>query len=81
MEDKKVIQKVCFCSEDDRHRGAVEVLELHVDGKRTIGMRLVVGHRSVPLPRNRIQEVITALEQGAEKASVAYSNIIEELNQ
>jgi hypothetical protein len=81
MEDKKVIQKVHFCPEDDRHRGAVEVLELTVEGKRTIGMRLTVGHRSVPLPRNRISEVIEALQKGAEEASAAYMNIIEELNQ
>lgn len=81
MEDKKVIQKVHFCLGDERHRGAVEVLELVVEGKKTIGMRLTVGHRSVPLPRNRIPEVVEALQQGAEEASTAYMNIIEELNQ
>lgn len=80
MDDKKIIHKSYFCPEDERHRGAVEVLELTVDGKKTVGMRLTVGTRYVPLPRNRVPEVIEALQKGAEAASAAYIRIIEELN-
>jgi hypothetical protein len=81
MADIKVLASEDFCANDTRYAGAVEVLEVATDGTRTIGLRLRVGNKYVPLPRSRITEVIDALKSVSDQASNAYIKLIEELNQ
>jgi hypothetical protein len=76
---KTVLAEFTFCPEDPRG-GSIEVFSIEVDGMKAINLRLIVGGRSVPLPKNRTEEVIAAIRSASEDASVRYQQLIEELN-
>lgn len=81
MRTAKTLAEFPFCEKDARYEGAVEVVELNTDGISTVGLRLRVRKRApVPLPRNRVAEVIAALTAASKEASNKYQDIIEEMN-
>ena len=76
-----VIGSFPFCADNTGFSGAAEVVEIVLeDGHKTIGMRLRVGSHFVRLPRQRVGEVIRALQQAEVSAAQEYGNIVNELN-
>ena len=77
---KKTVATFAYCPDDKRFGGSIEVLDLEDDGRKTVGMCITVGGRSLPIPRHRIPEVIRALTLAEAAASTNYQRIIEEMN-
>lgn len=78
--NKRTVSSFPYCPDDRRFGGTIEVLELEDEGRKTIGMCITVGGRSIPLPRNRIADVVGALMLAEAAASASYQGIIEEMN-
>ena len=81
MRTVKTLAEFPFCKNDARYAGTVDVVEVNTDGIKTVGLGLRVGQRvRIPLPRNRVSEVIDALKRASQEASNKYQAIIEEMN-
>jgi hypothetical protein len=76
----KAVASFPFCEEDRRFQGAVEVTRGDHTDRSVIGVQLRVGDRSVPLPRNRIRDVLVALVQADAEASSQYQKLLKEMN-
>jgi hypothetical protein len=65
----------------DKNSGEVLVTRRDYPDRSVIGVMLRIGKRTLPLPRNKLRQVIEALEEGRSTASLAYEALLEELNE
>lgn len=75
-----VITTIPFLRDDTKNNGAVLVTRTEYPDRTVIGVVLRIGNRTVKLPRNKLRQVIEALEQGEQAASLAYRKLLEEMN-
>jgi hypothetical protein len=76
---QQVVKRFPFL-DGDRHQGAVEIVRRTSHGSSTVGLQLRKGNQVVQLPWNKLEQVVSALEQGKQEASAQYKAILEEMN-
>jgi len=75
-----VVEAFTFLDNDRKNKGAIEVIKNEYQDRTVIGLRLRVGGRTVPLPRNKVGEIISAMQKAEASASRQYKQLIEEMN-
>lgn len=76
----EVVETFSFLPDDKKHKGAVEVVRSAYKDRTVIGLRFRIGGRSVPLPRNKMGAIISAMQRAESSASAAYKQLLEEMN-
>lgn len=76
----QVLESFPFLEEDKKNKGSVDIIRTDYNDRSVVGVRLTVGNKSMPLPRNRLTSIIRALQKGEGAASRAYQQLIEEMN-